>query len=86
MPSDLIRFVPVAAKSFLTSKTIGANIVAFVATWLGAHHLPIDADTQATLVAGVMALMNIALRAVTVQPISLTLPGKSTPDAGGKPA
>lgn len=59
-------------KSILLSKTLWANVIAFIAALLGAHHVVVDPDTQATLVAGVMAVLNIALRLVTKQPVTLT--------------
>ena len=61
-------------KSIFVSKTFWANIVAIVATVAGMFGLDLglDAETQAQIVAGVMAVVNIALRFVTDEPVSLT--------------
>jgi hypothetical protein len=62
------------SKSFLLSKTIWSNVIGFAAAYLGAHNLPVDADTQATLVAGILAAVNIGLRFLTVKPIHVVAP------------
>jgi hypothetical protein len=59
-------------KPFWASKTLWANLVAFVAvlaTTFGLD-LGLDPETQLSLVGGVMALVNIALRFVTDTPIA----------------
>ena len=61
-------------KSIFASKTFWANIVAIIATVAGMFGLDLglDAATQAQIVTGVMAIVNIALRFVTDEPVSLT--------------
>lgn len=59
-------------KSIFASKTFWANIVALVATLAGVWGIAIPTDQQATVVAGVMALVNIGLRCVTKGPVNLT--------------
>lgn len=61
------------SKPWYASKTIWANILAFaatVATVLGVD-LPFELtpETQAEIVAAIMAVVNIALRFVTTTPI-----------------
>lgn len=58
-------------KPWYKSKTLFVNAVAFVAaigTAFGAE-LGLDAETQATLIAGIMAIINFVLRLVTKEPI-----------------
>lgn len=58
-------------KPFWASKTLWANLIAFgavLATTFGLD-LGLDEETQLALVGGVMAIVNIALRFVTTQPI-----------------
>lgn len=59
-------------KSILLSKTLWANVIAFGAALLGAHKIVVDPDTQATLVAAIMAVLNIGLRLVTKGPVTVT--------------
>lgn len=59
-------------KSIFASKTLWVNLIALLATYLGAHHIVVDPDTQAQLVAGVMAAVNIGLRFLTKQPVNIT--------------
>lgn len=59
-------------KSILLSKTLWANLIALGAALLGAHKIVVDPDTQATLVAAIMAVLNIGMRAVTKGPVNLT--------------
>ncbi len=59
-------------KPFWASKTLWANVVAFVAvlaTTLGVD-LGLDAESQLALVGGIMAVVNIVLRFVTTEPIA----------------
>lgn len=59
------------SKPFWASKTLWANLIAFgtiLATTFGLD-LGLDEETQLALVGGVMAVVNIALRFVTTQPI-----------------
>lgn len=55
------------AKPFWASKTLWVNAVALVAALAAAFGLDLglDAETQGTLVAGALALVNIVLRLVT---------------------
>ncbi len=59
------------SKPFWASKTLWVNAVAIVATLLGAFGLNVglDPETQASIVVGVMAVVNIVLRLVTKAPI-----------------
>ena len=59
------------SKPFWASKTLWANLIAFGAvlgTTFGVN-LGLDAEAQLALVGGVMAVVNIALRFMTTQPI-----------------
>lgn len=62
------------SKPWYASKTIWANVVAFVATMATVFglDLPFDlsAEVQAEIVAAVMAVVNIVLRFVTSTPIA----------------
>jgi hypothetical protein len=64
----------VDAKSIFASKTFWANILAFIAAVATAFgfNLGLTPDVQGTLVAGIMAIVNIVLRLVTNQPVTLT--------------
>lgn len=61
-------------KSIFASKTFWANIIAGAATLLTVFgfDLGLDETTQAELVAGVMVAVNIVLRFVTKEPVSIT--------------
>ena len=59
-------------KPFWASKTLWANVIAFaavLATTFGLD-LGLDGETQLALVGGVMAVVNVVLRLVTVEPIA----------------
>ncbi len=63
-------------KSIFASKTVWANIIslaATVATAKGLSYAPIlaDPETQALAVGGVTAVVNIALRLVTKEPVKV---------------
>jgi hypothetical protein len=64
-------------KPWYASKTIWANLVAFAATMatIAGIDLGFDAATQAELVAGVMAIVNVALRMITSAGVSMTPSG-----------
>lgn len=51
-------------KKWYASRTLWANAIAFVVTIAAVfgYDLGLDAETQATLVAGIMSIVNIALR------------------------
>jgi len=51
-------------KKWYASRTLWANVIALIVTISGALGLDLglDAESQATIVAGVMAIVNIALR------------------------
>lgn len=58
-------------KPFWASKTLWANFVAFlvvVSTAFG-FDLGLDPDSQLAVVGGVMAVVNVALRLMTTQPL-----------------
>jgi hypothetical protein len=59
-------------KKWYASRTLWANIVAFVITIAAVfgYDLAIDAEAQSTIVAGVMAVVNIALRLDTTAKIT----------------
>ncbi len=61
-------------KSIFASKTFYANILAGGATLLGVFgfDLDLDAEAQASLVAGIMVVVNIIMRLVTKGPASIT--------------
>lgn len=58
-------------KAWYKSKTIWANIVAFVVTMAGVFGLDVEVtqETQAQIVAGVMAVVNVVLRLATDSPV-----------------
>jgi len=60
------------SKPWYASKTIWANLVAFVATVSAAFGLDLglDAETQGLVIAAVMAVLNVVLRYMTRQPIA----------------
>lgn len=61
------------SKTIWQSKTFWANIIAFIATMAGVFgiDLGLSPEVQAQLVAGIMAVINIALRFVTDKPVTL---------------
>ena len=61
------------AKSIFASRTVWATLIAFVATMAGAFGLDLglDADTQAAIVGGIMAVVSIVMRAITKEPVKL---------------
>jgi len=60
------------SKPFWASKTLWVNVVALVAAVTGSFGLlDLDAETQTSIVAGVMAIANVALRFVTKSPVKL---------------
>lgn len=62
-------------KSFLQSKVFWSNLLLPVFLFLGAHYgLNLDADTQSTIITLIMAVINIGLRFITTQPVSVSLP------------
>lgn len=65
-----------AGKNILQSRTFWANLLGPVFLFLAAHYgLNLDADTQATIIVLVMSMVNIVLRKLTTQPITV-LPAK----------
>lgn len=58
-------------KKWYESKTLWANLIAFVAVVCGVLGVDVGLDekTQAELVVGIMAIVNIILRLVTKEPI-----------------
>ncbi len=63
---------PVASKPFYASKTLWVNLVAVVAALTGAFgiDLGLDPETQVTIVAAIMGVVNIVLRFTTDKAIS----------------
>ena len=59
-------------KSILASKTFWANLIALAAVMAGSAGLDIGVEEQGTLVAGIMAVVNIILRFVTKSPVNMT--------------
>lgn len=62
------------SKPWYQSKTLWTNIIALVAAITGAFGLDLglDAETQVSLVGGIMAVVNIVLRVVTTQPVTVS--------------
>lgn len=60
-------------KRLIQSKTFWTNIIALVAMIVASQGVDIglDVETQGTLVAGILAVTNIALRVVTHQRVTL---------------
>lgn len=60
------------SKPFWASRTLWVNAVALLAAVTGAFgmDLGLDAETQTAIVGGIMAVVNMILRAVTKQPLS----------------
>ena len=58
-------------KKWYSSKTVWANVIAGVATLTGIFGLDLglDPETQASLVTGILAVVNIVLRFVTTKPV-----------------
>ena len=58
------------SKKFWKSKTLWVNLVAVIAIVLNSiYGIELDAETQAALATGVLAIINIILRMFTNQPI-----------------
>lgn len=67
--------VIVASKSIFASKTFWANILGPVFVWLATNYgLNLDPVTQGEAITVVMALANIALRKLAVQPVHVITP------------
>lgn len=60
------------SKSIFKSKTFWANTIALAASVATAMGVDIGPDVQASLVGGVMAVVNIALRFVTNKPVNIS--------------
>lgn len=61
-------------KPILTSRTFWANVVgavAFVVPFIFTNIQVIDADTQATITGGILVVVNLILRLVTTQPVTV---------------
>ena len=60
------------SKTWWQSKTIWANVIAFVATIAGMFGFDwgLTPEVQAQIVAAVMAVVNVVLRFITDKPIS----------------
>lgn len=60
-------------KSIFQSKTFWANAVAFVVSIATAFGLDLglDAESQTAIVGGIMAVVNVILRFVTKEPVSV---------------
>jgi uncharacterized membrane protein len=56
------------AKPLLKSKTFWANIIAVVGLLAGMRGVDLDAETQAAITAGIMAVVNIFMRLMTDSP------------------
>ena len=59
------------SKPIWASKTFWANIFALAASVGGGYGLGLDAEVQASLVGGVMAVVNIILRMITSSEVTL---------------
>lgn len=64
------------SKPFWASKTIWVNLIALAASLVGAFGLDLgldlSAEGQTSMVAGIMAVVNVALRLLTKEPVSVT--------------
>src|SRR3546814_246695 len=70
-PVTIERRPLMETKSFLASKTLWVNAIALAAALLAAFGVvDLDAEVQASLVGGIMAVVNIVLRVVTKHPVS----------------
>ena len=56
-------------KAWWASKTLIVNAVALVALVAGGLGFEMDSELQASIVGGVLAVINIALRIVTTEPL-----------------
>lgn len=59
-------------KSIFTSKTFWLNVVGTIATLLALKGVNVDPDTQATIVAAIMAIANIVVRFFTSSAVTVT--------------
>lgn len=62
------------AKSIFASRTLWANVIGgaiAIGTAFGLN-LDVDAEAQTAIVGGIMAVVNIILRFMTVAPVSVT--------------
>ena len=64
------------SKPAWASKTLWINVIALAASLFGAFGVDLGMDLtpegQTSLVAGIMAVVNVALRFVTTEPVKLT--------------
>lgn len=60
------------SKHWLASRTIWANVIAFIAAVATAFGLDLGLtpETQTAIVGGAIALVNVVLRAITTKPIT----------------
>jgi hypothetical protein len=70
-------------KHWYASKTIWANVVALIAAvaMSAGLDLGLDPETQATIVAGILAIVNVVLRLITREPVKLGKGGGRPPSA-----
>ena len=66
-------------KPWYKSKTIWVNVVAFLATFASFKGVNVTPEEQAQIVTGILAVVNILLRFVTHDPITI----KKTPERLG---
>lgn len=59
------------SKNILTSKTLWANVIGLGAAYLGSKGIGVSGETQAQIVTGVLAVVNIILRLVTNKPVHI---------------
>lgn len=59
------------SKHMLTSKTFWVNLIALVAILLGTQGVAISPEEQGAMVAGILAIVNVALRLVTTKPVRI---------------
>lgn len=57
-------------KPWWASKTLWANLIALGASIAAGFGVDIGPEAQASLVGGVMAVVNIALRFLTIEPLT----------------
>lgn len=73
----------IAAKWIVNSKAVWLNILGPVFVYLGTKYgITVDADTQAQIVLGIMAVANILVRWLwTSQPVTMAKPPELNPYA-----
>lgn len=65
-------------KSILSSRTLWVNLLTPIFIWVTAKYgINLDAETQTTLITGVMIAVNVLMRWLTSEPVAFTLPSST---------